>query len=29
MSGEAAPAVDGRRPGVHNVMAAGKMGAPR
>jgi hypothetical protein len=29
MSGEAAPAIDGRRPGVHSVMASVKMGAGR
>lgn len=29
MSGEVTPAVDGRRPGVHNVMAPTKMGAAR
>jgi hypothetical protein len=29
MSGEVTPAVDGRRSGVHKVMAAAKMGAGR
>jgi hypothetical protein len=29
MSGEVTPAVDGRRSGVHNVMAPAKMGAGR
>ena len=29
MSGKVTPAIDGRRPGVHNGMAAGKMGAGR
>ena len=29
MSGKVTPAIDGRRPGVHNVMVAAKMGAGR
>jgi len=29
MSEEVTPAIDGRRPGVHNVMAATKTGAGR
>ncbi len=29
MSEEVTPAIDGRHPGVHNVMAAAKMGAGR
>jgi hypothetical protein len=29
MSEEVTPRIDGRRPGVHNVMAAAKMGAGR